>query len=655
MKNIKIGLIQAGDKFGDQYYLPYSIGLLQAYAQKHLPDPGNFDFKLPIYKKLPIVECVNQLYSNDINFFSSYVWNFQFNLEIAKGIKEKNPGSIIVFGGPQVPESQNGLKQFLQKHKSIDIGCFGEGEAPFLGILDNLLNKSWEKVHSIGYFGEDRIFYFNNSCERIKNLDDVPSPYLSNVFEPLMRLNNKEKWSALIETNRGCPFTCAFCYWGRKAKNRICYFNEKKVISEIEWFSKKKIEFVFCCDANFGLFKRDLGFAKKIVANKRRFGFPEAFSVQNTKNSNQTVFLLQKILNDSGLQKGVNLAFQSLNSKTLSSINRKNTSINDYKKLQQMFTRAKINTFSDLILGLPEETYDSFVKGITELIDNGQHSRIQFINLVILENTLLSSPEFAKKYGFIVKNSEFMPHHSSLVKRKYPAETQRLVVGNQTMPKEAWRKARVYSWAISLYYFNKLLQIPFIILNKACHISHQELIETFISTPVEQAMLSKIYRFFNKKALDIQNGGCEYIASPEWLNIWWPVDEYVFIELCKNNQLSDFYREAEELIKSSLKNKIKVIGEDLLHDSIELNKSLIKLPLIKTDLEVDLGYNIFDFYQGVLCGKTVPLIRKTSKYIVDRTSLSWKNWDDWMKEVVWYGTKKGAYLYNLKNRKTIAN
>ena len=45
----KVGLVQIGDKFGEQYYLPYSIGTLQAYAQKYANDPGSFDFITPIY------------------------------------------------------------------------------------------------------------------------------------------------------------------------------------------------------------------------------------------------------------------------------------------------------------------------------------------------------------------------------------------------------------------------------------------------------------------------------------------------------------------------------------------------------------------------------------------------------------------------------
>ena len=49
---------------------------------------------------------------------------------------------------------------------------------------------------------------------RLRELSPLPSPYLENVFEPLLDANPDERWLALWETNRGCPFSCTFCDWG---------------------------------------------------------------------------------------------------------------------------------------------------------------------------------------------------------------------------------------------------------------------------------------------------------------------------------------------------------------------------------------------------------------------------------------------------------
>ncbi len=44
----------------------------------------------------------------------------------------------------------------------------------------------------------------------------------------------------------------------------------------------------------------------------------------------------------------------------------------------------------------------------------------------------------------------------------------------------------------------------------------------------------------------------------------------------------------------------------------------------------------------------IPLERRSSKCVVDRTSKKWKDWDTWFREVIWWGNKRGAYLYANK-------
>ena len=92
--------------------------------------------------------------------------------------------------------------------------------------------------------------------------------------------------------------------------------------------------------------------------------------------------LRKKILSDAGLNKGVALSMQSVDMPTLEAIKRDNISLNTYMELQRRFTRDKVETYSDLILGLPGETYESFVKGVDLLMENGQHNRIQFKQLL---------------------------------------------------------------------------------------------------------------------------------------------------------------------------------------------------------------------------------------------------------------------------------
>ena len=107
-------------------YLPYVAGLLQANVQKNASDPSAYKFLPPVYLRNGVAEIVGRLHHADVVGFSIYVWNVQISLQIARRLKELRPEILIVFGGPQVPDS---AEHFLRRHSWVDILCHGESEA----------------------------------------------------------------------------------------------------------------------------------------------------------------------------------------------------------------------------------------------------------------------------------------------------------------------------------------------------------------------------------------------------------------------------------------------------------------------------------------------------------------------------------------------
>ena len=63
-------------------------------------------------------------------------------------------------------------------------------------------------------------------------------------------------------------------------------------------------------------------------------------------------------------------------------------------------------------------------------------------------------------------------------------------------------------------------------------------------------------------------------------------------------------------------------------------------------MELELGHNIGEFYRGALEGSPMPLTPAPRLYHIDRTSRRFASWEEWCQQVVWYGNKKGAYLYS---------
>lgn len=648
MAMLTVGLVQINNSFSNQNYFPYSVGLLQAYAQKHSP-PDAFRFLLPLYKRMPVPQAVTHLADADVVAFSTYVWNIRISLEIARQLKARNPHVLIVFGGPHVPDRADA---FMDAHPFVDLACHGEGERAFLHLLETRRWArrgepiDWSAVPSISWRREGQLVT-NPRASRLKTLDEIPSPYLDGVFAPLMAAHPEETWLALWETNRGCPFSCTFCDWGSAVAAKVYPFDLARLHAELDWFADQGTEFIFCCDANFGILPRDIEIARYAAKLKAERGYPQALSVQNTKNATERAYEVQSLLSRSGLNKGVTLSLQSVDDGTLEKIRRKNISSESYRELQRRFTRDRVETYSDLILGLPGETYASFSAGVSAVIAQGQHNRIQFNNLTILPNAEMADPAYRAAHGLETIETKIINIHGTLeTSDDNVQETQELVIGTASMPREDWRRARAFSWMTALLHFDKVLQIPIVITHELTGLPYLDIICAFADGDLSDApVLDKVRRFFLDTAASIQAGGTEYVPAPQWLNIFWPADEYALISLAVDDALDAFYAESERLLERAIEAHGKTLPRGLLHDAVTLNHALLKRPFVDTDCTVETGYDILAFYRARLVGDDVALDPSPTRYHIDRTRERWTSWDAWCQQVIWYGNKKGAYLY----------
>ena len=638
----KVGLVQINNSFSGQSYLPYAVCLLQAYYEAHGRRAEETEFLLPIFSRMKVEEACEQLQEADIALFSTYVWNVRICCEIARRLKLLKPQVKIIFGGPQVPDR---AENFLKENDFIDVVVHGEGEQVLVSLLDNLDSREWKGTPGISYMQHGQ-FCTNPKPARLKDMEDIPSPYLTGMFDKVMQANPDQKWIALWETNRGCPFSCTYCDWGSTTQSRVYQFGMERLHHEVEWFAEHRIDFVFCCDANYGILPRDVDITNYVAEVKMRTNFPKALSVQNTKNATERAYAVQKKLADAGLNKGVTLAIQSMDRETLKNIKRENISLDSYQELQRRFTRDRVETYSDYILALPGETYHATVDGIATLIENGQHNRIQFNNLSILPNAEMGNPEYQAKFGMVSVEADIINIHGSRADAESDIlERQLLVIATSAMPKEDWVSTRSFCWWAALVHFDKILQIPIILTNKIAGVRYREILEAFADGDMTAyPVLAKVRDFFMKAARDIQAGGPEYIHSANYLDIFWPADELILIELIASGEINEFYDESQRLL-------IELAGPDassvhpIIEEAVKLNRNLLKTPFSAEDVTLECNYNIFEFYKSVLMSEEIPLEDKPTAYRIDKSAQVYTNWDDFCREVIWYGNKKGAYLY----------
>jgi hypothetical protein len=512
-------------------------------------------------------------------------------------------------------------------------------------LLEAFPGRDWSDIPGISFLNEAGCLVTHPTATRSRGLDIIPSPYLEGTFEALMAANPDKQWIFTWETNRGCPYSCTFCDWGSTTHSKVLNFDMERLKAEINWMSENKINYVYCCDANFGIMPRDIEIVKSIARSRKLYGYPLRIGVQNTKNATERAYETQRILTEADLNTGVVLALQSIDGDTLDLIKRKNISLDTYDELQRRFTRDGVPTVSDLILGLPGETYKSFTNGVSQIIKNGQHNRIQFVTLCVLPNAEMGNTDYQARHGMELVETRTINAHGIIDEFQDGIyETMQIVIATATMPRDDWLRVRTFSWMVAFLHFNKVLQIPLIVAHREARLTFRELTEAFISVDENEfPLLGEIRDFFSERANIVQKGGPDYIYSSEWLGIYWPVDEYLLIKLSVEKNIETFYQEAGKLLIALCAGKVSTV---LMDDALRLNRALLKQPFQDTDYIIQVNFDLIPYYRAILAGDDHQLEEIPTAYRIERSNQVWTTWEDWAREVIWFGNKSGDYLYS---------
>ena len=435
MKNVYLFQPQYAVEFRKEknYWLPYSAGCLWAYAAQFTNIVEHFTLKNLFYKREPINNVLAQLENPAVCGFSCYLWNEQYCLELARHIKEKWPNCLIVFGGSQVSGA-------MLKYNFIDSLVLAEGEEAFVDILKHIINNTSP----------------NKLYNRSRLLDlNIPSPYTTGIFDKLIEENSNTIWAMTLETNRGCPYACTFCDWGGTTYSKVRKFSINRVKEEMDWATKHRVAYIFSADANFGIFKeRDLEIAK-IMRNAANNSMIESINLQFAKNSTEVVFEIAKIVGP--YCRGVTVSVQSMHEPTLDAIKRKNLEVNNIKQLMDLSKQHEVGTYTEVIIGLPLETKETWIDGLTNLLELGQHQSIDIWFAQLLENSELASQHSREKYGI---SSILVKDYMNLDQTNdHIIEHTEIVAATNTMTTDEMVDSYMYAWMIIHWHIAGYTQI----------------------------------------------------------------------------------------------------------------------------------------------------------------------------------------------------
>ena len=458
---LNLYLCQPNFRFGiagkTGYWIPYSIGCLWSYASQFEDIKQNVDLKDIIFRRENVDTLVDRLEDPDIIAFSCYMWNWEWSKAVAQRVKERYPKCKIIFGGPQVTDRPE-EEEFFKHHKYVDSISLAEGEQSFTDILRNLISgKLIEKIYNY---------------PRLDELD-IPSPYLTGVFEKIIADNPDVLWNGTLETNRGCPFACTFCDWGGLTYSKLKKFPEEKVLQELHWMAHNKMDYVTIADANFGVFTdRDMKFTEELVELQKEYGYPQVVDATWYKNSSEEIMEIVKKFISSGFNRGLTLSVQSMDMDVLEEIKRRNMEFSNLKHIFDICNREQIPSYTELILGLPKETFESWSKGLCDVIEMGQHNAIESWLAQLLENAHLNTPGQRTEHEIdtvVVKD-----YISGFEEEDGISESVTLVRGTKDMPMPKFIDSWMYAWMINNFHNYGWTQILSRFLRKYKDMSYLE-------------------------------------------------------------------------------------------------------------------------------------------------------------------------------------
>jgi putative methyltransferase len=383
--------------------LPYPWGILRAFAEADARVAAGYRFEEPFFIFDRKIEYLAKMEDPFLLAASCYAWNLPFQMKICEFVKTLFEDCIILVGGPEIPLVS---EAFFRRYPFVDIAVHGEGEIPFHDVLLELLEPSpmLRRVGGLTLREGDTIHNTGPARASLPveiDTETLPSPFLLGYFEPQLRrckAMGNPAW-ALLETNRGCPHRCTFCSWG-VASTCIKRFDMDRLRQEIEYLADHEVPTIYIADANFGILPRDVAIAEAIVQNKHRTGYPIDILVNFAKRSNKEVLAIGRMFKEAELlRRGVILAFQSMSEEVLRVAGRSNMKPTSFRALKTKYDSAGIATSTDIILGLPLETRESWRRGLCELFELGQHDNIRVFTLTILPNTELDLPATRERYG----------------------------------------------------------------------------------------------------------------------------------------------------------------------------------------------------------------------------------------------------------------
>jgi len=342
------------------HYFPLGTARLAAMLQMHGHTVEIFSQDIYHYTDEDITDYLN-LYDFDIVGIGVVGGYYQFNKikSISEAINASKRKPYFVIGG-HGPSAAPG---FYLAETNANLVIIGEGEKALLHVADNLAV----------YRKQDQTII---SFDEVKKLDDLPEPaydlfnmeYYALFRYPGMKPTDR---AGFIETSRGCPYKCTFCYRMMKGIR----------FHSLEYIKRNVQRLKNIYDCNYIIITDELA----MVSDNRIKGLCDIMSNLNVNwwcngRLNLATYDNLWLMSESGC-KFINYGIESLNDKVLETIN-KNLTVEKITKGVRNTLAVGITPGLNIMWGNKGETYDDLRTATNFILRYGHGKELRTIRPV---------------------------------------------------------------------------------------------------------------------------------------------------------------------------------------------------------------------------------------------------------------------------------
>ncbi len=288
-----------------------------------------------------------ELRQGEIICFTTYRSNFLATVICALLVRRRHPEALIVFGGPQVSQSDSAARLAL-KAGACDVVVAGEGEKPLLALARAYRDSGPLAVPGAMTLAPDGKGFMVVPPESV-DLVELPCPDFS-----ALELDRYPEAPSLLPvySSRGCPFSCHFCNEGRMWRSFRQLPAARVVAMMAELHRRHGAWRFYFMDSLLNASRAWLEeFCDLLLTQGHDFLWYGYFRADTTPE-------LVRLMKRAGLE-GAFVGAESLSNRMLAGMNKKRQAENNQRALED-FIAARVLVQVGNVLGFPGETEEMF-------------------------------------------------------------------------------------------------------------------------------------------------------------------------------------------------------------------------------------------------------------------------------------------------------